>query len=423
MQLIRFKTISIALWLIISVQAQKLTIEECYNSAIQHHPSSRTFDILEKMNELEKANAGVTMLPQATLKANVSWQSDVTSVDLPIPGVNLPELAHDWYKLYLDVTQTIYDGGLSKAQKNTSNASMQVKLQEQQVNLYTVKGNVNLSYFTTLHLQKQIEVLKLKADVLAEQHKKVASGVNHGVIKESELDKLTAEQLMLDQQIIEVQSALNSSLDNLTLLTGSNLGKNIELAVPENPFPDSASMAIERPEIQLLAYQKELLDMHDELLQKSRRPKIYGYGQAGYGRPGLNMFNDQFDDWYIVGVGMQWKIHDWKETSRKREVLTLQKSMVDIQRETFLYQLELLTRSKWNEIMKYEQIINSDKKIISLRKSIAENAAVELENGVITTAEYINDLNNYTSSLLTGEMHQTALLKAKYEYITLNGSN
>lgn len=418
----KYNLIIFSLFVGVTANAQKLTIENCYSSATRHHPSFQTFNILEKMNELEKANAGVTLLPQATLKANVSWQSDVTSVDLPIPGVNLPELAHDWYKLYLDVTQTIYDGGLSKAQKKITEAGTQAKQQEQQVNLYAVKGSVNLAFFTTLHLQKQLEVLKLKAEVLAEQHRKVTSGVKHGVINESELQKLAAEQLMLEQLQIETQSALNTSRENLALLTGNNMVKNTELETPGNPFSDSISLIIGRPEIQLLTNQKVLLNTQDELLQKSRLPKIYGYGQAGYGRPGLNMFNDQFDDWYIVGVGMQWKIHDWKETSRKREILTLQKSIIDIQQETFLYQLELLTRSKWNEIMKYEQIIESDQKITALRKSIADNAAVELENGVITMAEYIIELNNFTSSLLTSEMHKTALLKAKYEYITLFGS-
>ena len=412
----------IFLFLPVSLFGQQVTLEQCYHDGYYHHPSYDNMRILLKMGELEKENSGVTHLPQATLKANVSWQSDVTSVNLPIPGVTIPKLAQDWYKLYIDVTQTIYDGGIAKSRKALADAKTQADIQQQEVNLYAVKGSVNLAYFSALNLQNQVKILSLKMQVLQDQIKVVASAVKNGAVNSNELNNLKAEMVVLKQQIIELESLHKASLDNLSLITGKEFNENTELTLPADLLTDSTSLSVDRPELGLIEAQKGQLDSQSELLQNSRKPRVFGYGQAGYGRPGLNMFNDNFDDWYIVGLGLQWKIYDWKETSRKKEQIELQKEMADNQKESFLYQLDLLTRSKWNEIEKLNRIIASDEELLNLRKEVADNSASQLKNGVLKSADYIRDLNNYFVARLTNENHQVALLKAKYEYVTLTGT-
>jgi outer membrane protein TolC len=412
----------IFLFLPVSLFGQQVTLEQCYHDGYYHHPSYDNMRILLKMGELEKENSGVTHLPQATLKANVSWQSDVTSVNLPIPGVTIPKLAQDWYKLYIDVTQTIYDGGIAKSRKALADAKTQADIQQQEVNLYAVKGSVNLAYFSALNLQNQVKILSLKMQVFQDQIKVVASAVKNGAVNSNELNNLKAEMVVLKQQIIELESLHKASLDNLSLITGKEFNENTELTLPADLLTDSTSLSVERPELGLIEAQKGQLDSQSELLQNSRKPRVFGYGQAGYGRPGLNMFNDNFDDWYIVGLGLQWKIYDWKETSRKKEQIELQKEMADNQKESFLYQLDLLTRSKWNEIEKLNRIIASDEELLNLRKEVADNSASQLKNGVLKSADYIRDLNNYFVARLTNENHQVALLKAKYEYVTLTGT-
>ncbi|MFB6342863.1 TolC family protein [Saccharicrinis sp. FJH62] len=401
---------------------QQVTLQQCYSDGYYHHPSYDNMRLLLKIGELENENSGVSNLPQATLKANASWQSDVTSVNLQIPGVTIPKLAQDWYKLYIDVTQTIYDGGLAKSKKAVADAKTEADVQQQEVNLYAVKGNVNLAYFSALNLQNQIKILNLKKQVLQDQSKVVESAVKNGAVNSNEQNNLKAEMVLLNQQIIELESLHKASLDNLSLITGKTFNDKTELVLPANPVADSTSIPVNRPELDLIEAQKEQLDNQSDLLQNTRKPRIYGYGQAGYGRPGLNMFNDNFADWYIVGVGLQWKIYDWKETSRKKEQIELQKEIADNQKESFLYQLDLLTRSKWNEIEKLNRIIATDEELVTLRKDVADNSASQLKNGVIKSADYIRDLNNYFVAQLTNENHQVALLKAKYEYITLTGT-
>lgn len=418
-----FKRIFWVLMFVPMITNGQISLEQCYRDAYINHPSYDNIRLFLEMGELEKQNSGVSNMPQATLKANVSWQSDVTSVDLPNAGIVLPELARDWYKLYIDVTQTIYDGGLSQSKKALATASMEKNVQQQKVNLYAVKGSVNLAYFSVLQIQKQTDMLKLKLQVLQDQITLVKSAVDNGAVNRNELNNIKAEWLVLNQQIIELESRRKSALDKLSLITGNNFSAQTTLLLPMDPFGDSSFLKVLRPELDLLDAQKEQLETQKELLKNGRKPKVFGYGQAGYGRPGLNMLNDSFDDWYVIGLGMQWKIYDWKETSRKKELLELQKEMTENQRDQFMYQLELLTSSKWHEIEKLKQIILSDDELLALRKELADNSASQFKNGVITSADYIRDLNNYYVAMLTKEQHQVTLIKARYEFLTLTGTD
>lgn len=418
----KLRIIIFSLFVPIFLWSQQITLEQCYSYGYYNHPSYDNLRVLLKIGEVEAENTSVNMLPQATLKANVSWQSDVTEVDLPIPGVNMPSIAHDWYKLYIDVTQTIYDGGVNRKLKQAAEAKTKTELHKQEVNLYAVKGGVNVAFFAALNLQKQNAVLNLKMEVLEKQIQMFSSAVKNGMLNQNELNNLLAEKVLLQQQLIELESAQKTALDNLSHITGIPISNNSQLVLPVEPKSDSISLIISRPELDLIDAQKEQLNTQSELLQKARKPKVYGYGQAGYGRPGLNMFNDAFDDWYVVGVGMQWKIYDWKETARKRELLVLQNEIIDNSKDNFLYQLNMLTQTKLNEIEKLKRIIKSDEELLRLRESVAENSASQLQNGLITSSEYIRNLNSFVSSQHMSQSHKIQLLKAQYEFKTLMGT-
>jgi outer membrane protein TolC len=403
--------------------AQPLTLEQCYSDSYLNHPGYDNLRLMLGIGQLDEKNAAVSRLPQATISANSSWQSDVTRVNIALPGIgelDIPELTRDWYKLYIDVTQNLYDGGISKSKIEAARSKTKIDIQQQEVNLYAVRGNVNLAYFSLLSLQKQIRILELKREVLDDQINNARSALRNGMLTESDLNNLEAEKILLKQQLIEAESLYYSAIDQLSIVTGKKYEKDVQVTEPPDPYLES-SMNVKRPEINLFEYQKDQISVQDELLKKGRRPVIFGYGQAGYGRPGLNMFNNNFDDWYLVGIGMKWKITDWKETDRKRAGLVYQQDIIDNQKENFLYQLDQLITAKQNEMDKLNRILESDLELIKIRNSMVEKSSSKLRNGTLTAVDFLRDLNNSISAQIMFESHQVALLRAKYELLTLTG--
>ena len=229
----------------------------------------------------------------------------------------------------LDFKQTIWDGGLSKAKELINNAETAGNQQQTEVELYQVKEKVNQFFFTSFLIQENLKILEKKTETLSERRKILESAVNNGMILSSELDQLLAELIKTEQMIIELKSNKETVLYALSILTGKTTEQLNNLKLPEELAV--ADLSLKRPELDLFSKQNELLTANSEILQKQRNPKLFGFGQAGYGKPGLNMLNNQFDTYYLVGLGFSWNVLDWKTTSRQKQMIKLQQDIVQNQ--------------------------------------------------------------------------------------------
>src|SRR5690606_3780592 len=90
-----------------------------------------------------------------------------------------------------------------------------------------------------------------------------------------------------------------------------------------------------RRELLLFEQQKEQVEHSTELLSKSKLPNISAFGQGGYGNPGLNMLNNEFDTFYMVGLRLNWNVLDWNKTNVEQQSLQINKEIIDTQKETF----------------------------------------------------------------------------------------
>jgi len=150
-------------------------------------------------------------------------------------------------------------------------------------------------------------------------------------------------------------------------------------------------------------------------------PKLYGFGQAGYGRPGLNMLSNNFDKFYIVGAKLSWTPWDWSQSKRDRKIIDLQKQMIDNQKDAFIKGISIQSQNEIGNIKKIEILITKDMEIIQLREKILLSSSSKLQNGTIKSADYIDDLTNETQARIDLKRHQVQLIMAKFNYLVITG--
>jgi hypothetical protein len=68
------------------------------------------------------------------------------------------------------------------------------------------------------------------------------------------------------------------------------------------------------------------------------------------------------------------------------------------------------------EIDKLKKLIAVDQEIIDIRISVKESAIAQLENGVITSSEFIRELNAEDTAKQNLAIHTIQLLLAQYNY-------
>jgi outer membrane protein TolC len=400
-----------------AVAQQSLTIEDCYTQARENYPLVKQRDLISKSNNYSLANASKGYLPQLNVFGQASYQSDVTQVPISAPGVVV--LDKDQYKIYGEINQTLYDGGVISKQKKTIAANTVVEEQKLEVELYKIKDRINQLFFGVLMVNEQIVQTEiLKKDIQAGIAKTNAAIANGTALKSSG-DALQAELLKTDQRVIELKALRTAYRDMLGLFINKQLDETTTFVKPQL---GTIAETINRPELKLYDVQKHTLDIQNEMITAKNLPKFGLFFQGGYGRPALNMLNNEFDTYYIGGLRMTWSLGGFYSSKNERAILDLNRNSVDLQRETFLFNTNLTLKQQNTEATKLQELIKTDDEIIVLRTRVKNTALAQVENGVITSNDYVREVNAEDQARQNQALHQIQLLMTYYNQQTTAGN-
>lgn len=405
--------------LIPSLASAQLSLDSAYAAARKNYPLIKQKDLIRQTNSLTIENLRKGYLPQFSLSGQATYQSDVTSVDVPVPGVKIEPPGKDQYKVLADVNQIIYDGGQIKNQQVLQELNTVVEEQRLEVELYKLQERINQLYLGILYLDAQIKQVDLIQQDIQTGIRKVEAQVQNGVAFRSNLHVLQAEQLKTGQRLVELKASRKGLVQTLSLFMGQELNENIVLQKPT--AVNSQQQQINRPEIKLYSDQAKMLDHRYKIIRSANLPRTSLFVQGGYGRPALNMLKNEFDFFYITGIRFNWSLSGLYTRKRDKQLIEVNKKIVDIQKETFLFNTNAQMRQQRSEIEKLEQLVQSDNEIISLRAKIKDAARAQLENGVITSNDYLREVNAEDQARQTQIAHQLQLLQAQVNYLNILG--
>ena len=410
-------TILLLIFSIASYSQQKLTIEECYALAEKNYPLAKQINLLQQKSTYEIDALNKAKLPKIDLNAQATYQSDVIGLPTTLPGVE--SLNKDQYRATLDVNQLLYNGGMIAANTKLKEAQTLTQQQQVEVNLYQLKSRINYSYMMILLWQDQRELLFAKQNTIYSKIKEVKSGVKNGAILPASEQVLEAELLKLEQALTENSFQRIKEIQNLSSLTTTTIAENAVLERPITAFKANGT----RPEIKFFDLQQDQIEASKNIIAKSNSPKLNAFGQAGYGNPGLNMLNNSFEDFYIVGLKLNWNVLDWNKSKTDKQALDIAKEVVATEKETFETNNQMQLNELQSEISKIEIIIKTDSQIIHLREKVVQSFDSQLQNGVITSSDYITELNQLFDAKTNQKVHQTQLELAKINYQTIKGTH
>ena len=409
----------VLLSLVVNAQ-QKLTLEDCYALANKNYPIAKQAELLQQKNTYDIEALKKGKLPKIDLNAQATYQSEVTELPIKIPNVVVTPLNKDQYRATLDVNQLIYNGGVIDANAKLKEAQTKTQQQQVAVSLYQLKTRINQYYFSILLLQEKEALLISKQEQLNSRIKEVQSGVKYGAILPASEKVLEAEILKIKQQLIEIKSDKTKLLQNLATLTYSPIENTTKLVKPN--FTIDFKKESNRPELKLFDLQSQQIETSSALLSKNQLPKVNAFGQAGYGNPGLNMLNNSFETFYMVGLKANWNVFDWNKTKAEKQALSVSKEIINSEKETFTINNQMQLQEFENEIQKNQDILATDTEIIDLRNTILKSSDSQLKNGVITSSDYIVEFTNLYEAKTNQKLHEIQLELAKANYQVIKGN-
>ena len=404
-----------------------ITLKECYDRAYTAAVVSAEKEVYNRIWEYKDKNLSRGWLPTLDANGSFTYNSSVMDINdvigaLPVPGIGdmINPLPNEQYKVTVDINQMIYDGGAIKSARAFERAGLLVNEKQNETDLYKLRSEVNTYYFNILLLERQEDLLQNYLELINKKIIALESAVENGMVPKSDIDVLSSEKLKLEQQISENSIRKTSLIKNLSDLTGYETDTSVQLVVP--PINEELTDELFRPELQIFDLRKEQLEESVKQNQSRRIPKAFGFATFGYGNPpGSNFFRDEFAPFYILGAGVKWNILDWNKAKNEKQIVLLQKDLIDGRKKEMKDNLKRMLNAKNAEIKSMKELLETDIELIELRKRITSAAESKYNNGTITATEYLNELNAENQARINYEIHTISLALARVEYMNISG--
>jgi outer membrane protein TolC len=405
--------------LTMSIQAQ--TLDECRRLAREHYPVIRQYNLVAQTEQYNLSNAAKAWIPQFSLSGQATYQSATPTIPdafetlLQATDEELKEIRKDQYNVAIDISQTIWDGGHSRANRAIARAEAAEQRSRIDVSLYDLQSRVDGLYFGILLLDEREEQTKAMIEVLESNLRRMQTYLKNGVALQSDVDMIEAELLTAKQQLSLVESSIASYRRMLEIFIGQPLSSD-KLERPVEQIINSHTST--RPEFALLDAQENSLVAQKIAINSSVMPRLGIFAQGYYGYPGMDMFESMssYDLTFnaIVGVRLSWNLGALYTRSNSLKKLNIAKQQLAVQREVLQFNTQMLTTQDDAEISRLHKAIENDARIVELRRSVRMAAESKLQNGVIEATDLLRKINDETAAILSCNMHEIELLQAIY---------
>lgn len=399
----------------------RLSLQEAYAALEKQYPLLSTDSLVDRIYQKELDKLTLGKRPDLFLKADARIQSETVSFpeDVGIPiAIDLPLYSA---KSYLELNYSLFDGGLYKAQVDQKKADWELEKKSLEVEAYSLRQRIDRLFVGISLYRAQAKLLEISQQDVAARRKVLEAGLANGVVLESEVSRLKVRELELAAQKQEIAYSISGSLSTLADLTGLELAENIDLDLPVYE-PQLASSPVQRPEQELFLLQKASLLQKESLLEVQRRPRVQLFAQGGAGAPNpLNFFDNNLSPYGLAGVSFQWKLSDRKQLAHDKEILYLRSQQIEKQKESFEFNIDAADANYRAEVESLAEQISKDEEIAALQAEILSQLATQLENGIITSADYLIQSNAELRARQKLELHKIQLQQKYLDYRTRRG--
>lgn len=385
-----------------------ISLDSCISWSKKNYPLIKQNEVTLQQTEQNEKAIRENWLPKLSFIGQATYNTEV--VQFNFPGMDL-KFPHDAYMTSLSLEQTIIDGGQTKSQHAVEKLSSELTIQQNEVELYKLVERVNQLYVNILLGRENLHILELYKEDLSNRAANMKAGVENGLVLESALDELDAEILKTEQNIIESKYQLEGLYKTLTLYIGKSVDSSTVLA--ETPIGGTvARVEVQRPEMKIFDLQSKLLDARFKQINVNAIPRVTVGAAGNYGRPGPNFINQELRFFGSANLTVRWNISSLYGLKREKTKVELNKSLIDIQKEAFLFNIESSLNTQAAQLEALAQMIQKDEIIIEKRHNVTTTATSQMENGKITVVNYLTQLNAELQAKLNKKVHEIKRMNA-----------
>lgn len=305
------------------------TLERCIEQALRASPRLQAGRAVVAGAEAAADEANAMRWPTATLNGAYNYTSETMEFQVqgpPIPGYTPPTISFgdgNVYDAALQVRYPVYGGGAAAAKARAGTAGLRAARSELGVEHLTLLYDVRRAYYSALGAEAKAGAARQSVERLRRHLDEITAAAEAGAA--SDETRLTAEarlrqaegaMLLADADVTKAQLALGG----LLMEPGTAVIPHGLLNQPLFDERDVPPEAVPRPEIAALDSRVE----QSEYLRRAARgvllPSLSTAAAWHYAKPGVNLPQNEWMDYYTVGVTASWTLWDFRaRTHRTRQ--------------------------------------------------------------------------------------------------------
>jgi outer membrane protein TolC len=407
--------------------AAPLSLQQALNEGLKGNLDIQRSELGSEGIDAQISTAFRSYLPQLSASGTIvrNWANDPTQITVgasPVPNsrgfldlisadypVNWGAQAGLSLSQFLYVPQALTGIAMAKKGKEID------ALGKQELREGIIYG-IAMQYWTIVYMEENLNVLQNSKDNLSKTREAIASMVEQGIVKKSDLNTMDINLASLTTQIDNLKVQIQSQKDALLQIMGRAPGAEIELTDrisvdfkrSENISGDplQSSITLKRMEQQV-----KLQEMQIDLTAEKIYPNVVAfatYGTKGGGKDFSDLLKtDSFKDDGTVGIQVSIPIFDGMSNQAERTYAHIQKRQAEIDMEKQRLSLQASYENAKATLFNAKNLVERNR----------ENARLSEENYFMKELEYKEQVAPITDLLTADNNMQTAqsnLISALY---------
>lgn len=397
----------------------QLSLDSCQLKARQNYPIIQQFDLIDQTNEFTVSNANKAFLPQLSFNIIGGVVDGFPSFEAP--GSTEGSSSSMQLISVVQLNQAIWDGGITKANKELINANSEKEKAEVEVALYQIRERVDNLFFGILLIDAQIEQQNIYMKILKQNAKQMAIAVENGTAYKSDLDEVKVALLNAEERTLELAYNQKAYKEVLAAMIGEPIPDEETLYKPVMNVTD-LQQEINRPELSMFASQRAIIDAQSSLNKSSLYPRIGVLGFGTFLNPGINFGASEIDRILIAGLSLSWDVSGLYRNGNNKKLEEVSLLRVENQEEAFLFNTQLQIDQTQIELQKYQNLMEKSAEVLEIKARIKKAYEVKYENGVSTMTELLDKTNEENVANQKLIFQEIQYLQKVYEYKYKSGN-
>ncbi|MGH7495197.1 MAG: TolC family protein [bacterium] len=408
-------------------QAQTpLVLDEALRLARQNNLQLQQQQQKQKSAELEVAIKRGQRLPSVDFNAASSYTDEIAQLEIPIDNLGLPlppdfrrpsiKLGgHDRTDIALGVRQPIFTGARLGTQVKLAQTALESEQSKLEVLQQQTAYQVYLLFYQAQSSKKERSIQEASLSRLGAQLEQTRNLFNAAqamaydtlqVYNQTLQIKIQMELNQRDQRLTDLQAAKLLNLPEVRPIAELDLTRPPAFRAPLDSLKQTAVQS--RSELSGVRLGQRSAKLSRKLAQSALFPEIGAEAKYYYSKPGLNPVANQWMNYGMIGVNMQWNLWRGNQDRHRMEAADVEYHRLTLEERELLRNIDYEVERSWENAKYAVEQIELAEQLVRQQQERYRIADVQQREGVATT----NDLIVAESDLTQAEVQlQRALIE------------